>query len=240
MTLNIAHRGFSGLYPENTMLAFKKAKEEGFCDGIELDVQLTKDLIPVIIHDEELERITDVKGLVKDFTYKEIRTFNAGENEKIPSLEEYLEFAKENNIYTNIELKNSILEYPSLEKKTLNLIDKFNFKDSIIVSSFNYKSIAKIKTLDKTIKTGLLYKSHFINLQKYFDMCGADAIHSHYTAFLRSKDLLKNLLENNIEVSSYTIDEEIYMKKFIKEGISSIITNHPDKLHQILIDEKRI
>ncbi|WP_297435873.1 glycerophosphodiester phosphodiesterase [uncultured Clostridium sp.] len=240
MTLNIAHRGFSALYPENTMLAFKKAKEEGFCDGIELDVQLTKDLVPVIIHDEKLERTTGVKGFVKDFTYSEIRTFNAGENEKIPSLEEYLEFAKENNIYTNIELKNSILEYSTMEEKTLDLIDKFNFKNRIILSSFNHESMSKIKTIDKTIKTGILYDSILLSPHKYCQMCGADAMHPNYISLLLSRNSLKNMLKNNIEVNSYTINKESHMRKFIKEGITSIITNHPDKLHQILIDEKRI
>lgn len=234
MTLNIAHRGFSALYPENTMQAFIKAKEEGFCDGIELDVQLTKDLVPVIIHDEELERTTGKKGLVKDFTYKEIRTLNAGNNEKIPSLEEYLEFAKESNLYTNIELKNSILEYKGMEEKTLELINKFDFKDRVIISSFNHESMSKIKMLDKSIKTGILYDSVLINPEKYCQMCGADAMHPNYTSLLLSKSSLKNMLDNNILVNSYTINNEIYMQKFIDEGMSGIITNHPDKLHKLL------
>lgn len=64
MTKNFAHRGYSGKYPENTMLAFRKAVEAG-ADGIELDVQLTKDGVPVIIHDELVDRTTNGKGLVK-------------------------------------------------------------------------------------------------------------------------------------------------------------------------------
>ncbi|WP_077612668.1 glycerophosphodiester phosphodiesterase [Clostridium sp. Marseille-P2415] len=72
-----AHRGYSGKYPENTMLAFKKAAETG-CDGIELDVQLTKDGTVVVIHDERIDRTTDGTGFVKDFTYEELKTYHAG------------------------------------------------------------------------------------------------------------------------------------------------------------------
>ena len=70
-TLNIAHRGFSGVYPENTMLAFEKAIEIG-CDGIETDVQLTKDGVPVICHDEEVDRTTNSTGRICDYTYDEL------------------------------------------------------------------------------------------------------------------------------------------------------------------------
>ena len=95
MTKNFAHRGFSGKYPENTMLAFQKAIEVG-ADGIELDVQLTKDGELVIIHDETIDRTTDGKGYVIDYTYEELSKFDASyiyrgkvEFNKIPTLKEY-------------------------------------------------------------------------------------------------------------------------------------------------------
>ncbi|MGL5767000.1 MAG: glycerophosphodiester phosphodiesterase [Sarcina sp.] len=238
MTLNIAHRGFSALYPENTMLAFTKAKEEGFCDGIELDVQLTKDNVPVIIHDESLERTTGRRGLVKDFSLKELRTLDAGKNEKIPTLEEYLEFAKDNNIYTNIELKNSILPYDGMEEITLNLLAKLGLEKEVIISSFNHESMIKIKELNKDIKTGLLYDSILFNPHKYCKTCGADAMHPNFYSLLISKKSLKNMLNSNIEVNSYTINKEKHMKFFVEEKMSAIITNHPDKLHEIIKSHK--
>ena len=96
MVKNFAHRGFSGKYPENTMLAFEKAVEAG-AEGIELDVQLTKDGEIVIIHDETIDRTTDGKGFVADYTYEELKKFDAsyiytgkmGFN-KIPALESTL------------------------------------------------------------------------------------------------------------------------------------------------------
>ena len=233
MTLNIAHRGFSALYPENTMLAFTKAKEQGLCDGIELDVQLTKDNVPIIIHDEDLERTTGQLGKVKDFTYREIRTLNAGNNQKIPSLEEYLEFAKSNKIYTNIELKNSVIDYKDLELITLNLIYKFGLKEDVIISSFNHESMIKVKNLDKNIKTGLLYDNLMHNPQEYCKTCNSDAMHPNYTSLLISSNIEK-LQKSNIDINAYTVNDENHMRYLVDKKITSIITNHPDILYRII------
>ena len=97
------HRGFSGEYPENTMLAFQKAVEAG-CEGIELDVQLTKDLVPVIMHDEKVDRTTDGNGYIYDLTYAELCKLDCSYPDKfagkfgrlqIPTLREYLEWMAE-------------------------------------------------------------------------------------------------------------------------------------------------
>ena len=110
------HRGFSGEYPENTMLAFQKAVEAG-CEGIELDVQLTKDLVPVIMHDEKVDRTTDGNGYIYDLTYAELCKLDCSYPDKfagkfgrlqIPTLREYLEWmAEEEDLITNIELKST-------------------------------------------------------------------------------------------------------------------------------------
>ena len=126
MTKNFAHRGFSGKYPENTLLAFEKAIEAQ-ADGIELDVQLTKDGEIVIIHDETIDRTTNGKGLVADYIYEELEKFDAsyiytgqfGFN-KIPTLREYFNLIKDTNIVTNIELKTGINEYQGIEEKVYN------------------------------------------------------------------------------------------------------------------------
>ena len=125
MIKNFAHRGFSGKYHENTLLAFEKAVEAG-ADGIELDVQLTKDGEVVIIHDETIDRTTDGKGFVADYTYDELKKIDAsyiyknhyGFN-KIPTLKEYFTLIKDTKIITNIELKTGINEYLGIEKKFL-------------------------------------------------------------------------------------------------------------------------
>ena len=98
--LNFAHRGFSGKYPENTMLAFEKAVEAG-ADGIELDVHFSKDGELVVIHDERIDRTCDASGFVRDYTLKELQSFDASAGFKgiygfnrIPTLREYFEFIK--------------------------------------------------------------------------------------------------------------------------------------------------
>ena len=113
MIKNFGHRGFSGKYPENTMLAFEKAIEVG-ADGIELDVQLTKDGEIVVIHDETIDRTTDGKGYVVDYTYEELSKFDAsyiyrgkmGFN-KIPTLKEYFELIKDLDFITRHRCKGS-------------------------------------------------------------------------------------------------------------------------------------
>ena len=102
------------MYPENTMLAFKKAAETG-CDGIELDVQLTKDQVVVIIHDENIDRTTDGAGMVRDYTYEELKKFNAGvlfpditDFQPIPTFEEYCAWVADTGLETNIEIKTGI------------------------------------------------------------------------------------------------------------------------------------
>lgn len=233
MTLNLAHRGFSSKYPENTMKAFIKSVEEGYCHGIELDVQLSKDNVPLILHDETLDRTTNGTGFLKDFTYADLRKLDAGQGEKIPSLEEFLEFAKDSNIYINLELKNSIINYENLENIVLDNIYKFGLKEKVIISSFNHLSMMKIKDLDKSIKTGLLYDCWLNNPADYCLSCGADALHPHYSSIL-DKKYLQSILNRNISVNCYTVNDEEDMLKLIDLGVSSIITNNPDKLNQLL------
>lgn len=103
-SLNIAHRGFSGNYPENTMLAFKKAVEAG-CDGIETDLHMTKDGIIVICHDETIDRTTNGSGLINDYSYEELCKFDAGikfgeefEKEKIPTIDEFLDYVRDKGL----------------------------------------------------------------------------------------------------------------------------------------------
>ena len=127
MTKNFAHRGFSGKYPENTLLAFSKAIEEGV-DGIENDVHLTKDGVLVVMHDELVDRTTNGKGYIKDKTYEELAQLDASYifkeygPQKVPTLREYLELVKDTDIITNIELKTGVFEYPGIEQKVLSLI----------------------------------------------------------------------------------------------------------------------
>ncbi|GFP74812.1 glycerophosphodiester phosphodiesterase [Clostridium fungisolvens] len=233
MTLNIAHRGFSGKYPENTMLAFKKASE-AYCNGIETDVQLTKDGVPVLIHDETLDRTSNGSGLVKDYTYSELLKFDFGNGQKIPALEDFIAFSKENDLVINLELKNSIIPYEGLEHIILKLLDKYSYqKDKIILSSFNHYSMVNIKTLDNSYKTGLLYDCWIYKPGDYCRLCGADAMHPQFFSVLNKK-LVDDIKSEGFQINTYTVNEVEYMKKLLNLGIDGIITNYPDLLNQVM------
>ena len=128
MTKYFGHRGYSGKYPENTMLAFQKAMEAG-AEGIELDVQFSKDGKLVVIHDETLDRTTTGKGLVRDYTLDELKALDAsyiykgqyGVNQ-IPTLCEVLDYMSDKDAFTNIELKTGVYEYEGIEEAVLECI----------------------------------------------------------------------------------------------------------------------
>src|SRR6056297_1649122 len=146
----LGHRGASGMAPENTESAFKKALQSG-ADGVELDVHLTKDKELVVIHDERVDRTTDGTGYVKDLTLKEIKKLDAGSyfspqfaGERILTLEEALELARSFKLI-NIEIKNMIIKYKDIERELLGTIKKMNLESKVICSSFNHYSVALIK-----------------------------------------------------------------------------------------------
>ncbi|UZP01982.1 glycerophosphodiester phosphodiesterase [Clostridium botulinum] len=238
-TLNIAHRGFSGVYPENTMLAFEKAIEVG-CDGIETDVQLTKDGFLVICHDEQLDRTTTGTGLIKDFTLKELMNFDAGikfgeefKGLKIPTLEEFLKYVSDKNIIINIEIKNSIVDYENIEKTTYDLIKKYKLEERIIVSTFNHYSVRRCIRLDKTIKTGVLYYDCIFEPHNYVQMVGGNALHPEYHSV--NKEIVEKAHDNNLEVNVYTVNDKDDMKRMMDLGVDAIITNYPNVLKELFI-----
>ena len=119
-----AHRGASGYAPENTLAAFEKAVELG-ADGVELDIQLTKDDEIVVIHDEKIDRTSDGEGWVKDYTLEELRGFNYNrtkpeyEHADIPTMREVFELLKPTGLFINIEIKTGVFFYEKIEEKIL-------------------------------------------------------------------------------------------------------------------------
>jgi glycerophosphoryl diester phosphodiesterase len=123
------HRGAAGHSPENTIPSFEKAVELG-ADGVELDVQLTKDGEMVVIHDETVDRVSDGSGWVKDYTFEDLRKLDVNQKFKqmgkmqIPTLREVYELLENTKLHINVELKNGIIFYSNLRKKFLNLPEK--------------------------------------------------------------------------------------------------------------------
>lgn len=139
-----AHRGDSGAFAENTMAAFRAAVAM-HVDMIETDIHLTRDNVLVLMHDDRVDRTTDGTGLIRDFTYAELRRLNCnpgGQFTRIPTLEEFLELCAENGIMVNLEIK----EYYSEEnaercrlcvRKTLELVEYFGMAEKTIINSFD-------------------------------------------------------------------------------------------------------
>ncbi|WP_455257496.1 glycerophosphodiester phosphodiesterase [Peptoniphilus asaccharolyticus] len=233
--LNIAHRGFRSKYPENTMIAFKKAFEAG-ADGVEFDVHLTKDGEVVIIHDERIDRTTDGKGRVQDYTYQELRQFNAAkgfelDKEEIPLLEEYLEYVKDMDIVTNIELKTGVYSYLGIEDKVNDLLKKYELEDKVIISSFNHFSILRMKKINPNLQYGLLTDSWMHEPWNYLN--SLEVKHYHPSGYGMSEDLIRGIHENGLCVNVWFGSERWDFEDVIKMGVDAIITDYPDEIDEI-------
>jgi len=150
----VAHRGYPLRYPENTLSSYKAAYDLGFTH-LELDVHLSKDGVPVLMHDPTIDRMTDGQGWVKDYTLEELRQFRVGRDETIPTLEEALLFAKD-KMTVNVELKQYGELYPGLEETVLEILKKTDMLDQVYISSFDHYSIVKMRKLSDEVELGLI------------------------------------------------------------------------------------
>lgn len=233
-TVIYAHRGASGSAPENTMAAFKKAFSLG-SHGIECDVQMTKDGKLVICHDELVDRTTDGKGLIKDKTYEQIMALDAGswfdskyKGERMPLLEELLEFVKESGMYFNLELKTGIVQYNGIEEKVVDMVKSYGLLDKTIFSSFNHYSIYEIKCKCPEAFTGALYMEGLYKPWKYLESIKCDCAHIFYMA--AQPTITEGLLQNGYTINTFTVDDLDTAKMLVKSGVEGIITNHPERM----------
>lgn len=236
--INFAHRGAAGQYPENTMLAFSKAIEFG-ATGIETDVQMTKDGQLVLIHDENVHRTTGVQGWVKDLTLAEIKELDAGswyssdfQGERIPTLVELLELAKDRDIILNLELKNGVVIYPELEEKVIQVVRDYNMEQRIVISSFNHYSLAKCKQIAPEISTGILYMEGLYEPWNYAKTLGAHALHAYKYAVLPEWVAMAG--QEGIVYHPFTVNEPQEMERLLEAGVAGIITDYPEVLSEIL------
>ena len=235
-----AHRGFSGYYPENTMLAFQKVAEETVADGIELDIQLTKDGEIVIMHDEMLDRTTNGSGWLKDHTLEELKMLSVGVNVKgffprqtIPTLREYFTWLKTTKLITNIELKTSYFEYEGIEEKLIAMVKEFGLEDQIWYSSFNHYTIARIKKLMPEAKCGLLTDTWLMNIGEYAASQGVASVNAR-TYFCAKEGVAAELHAHNIALQAWTPNDAEMMQELVDAGVDVLITNYPDIAAKVL------
>ncbi|MFL2127805.1 glycerophosphodiester phosphodiesterase [Ruoffia sp. FAM 26255] len=235
MSMIIAHRGYSGKYPENTMLAFEKAYEYG-ADGIELDIQLTKDSKIVICHDEEIDRTSNGKGFIRDYTLAELREFEfrnnmydledeTEDNIKIPTLDEFLNWLKTTELMVNIEFKTSIVEYKGIVVKAIELVKERELEDRVIFSSFNHNTIKEVKELDSSLRCGFLTVANLLNPEEYCKKYEVEYYHPMFVSALLSPKIVTDCKKLGIGVNAYTANDSEHIQALIALNIEGVITN---------------
>jgi len=231
MTLIFAHRGAAGTHPENTMVAFREAERVG-ADGIELDVQLTKDGEIVVIHDETVDRTTDGSGWVHDMTYRDLRKLNAAAKWggryghcPIPHLEEVLAWLEPTKLFINIELKNNRIPYEMLEQKTIALVRRYGLEKRTIFSSFNHNSMRFCRMVAPEIETALLYMEPLYDPWTYVKVMKTDGLHPYYRTVTAT--FVANAQRRGLAVRPFTINKPEAMKTMFAYGVDAIFTDHP-------------
>lgn len=233
------HRGCMATFPENTLLGFRQAIEQGV-DGIELDVHLTKDGEVVVIHDETVDRTTDGAGYVKDISLIEMKKFSAGTKfthfpnydaktwnlERVPTLQEVLVLLSPYPIELNIELKTTLFQYKGIEEKVLSLVNDYGNGLKVIYSSFHLPSLIRIKQLDRNAKVAWLLNQWLPHPIDYLQSLELDAFHFSKQIALSDAHNLKDILGN---IRVWTVNDESEIKHLLYLGVNTIISDVPEK-----------
>ena len=233
-----AHRGASGYAPENTLAAFQKAVDLG-ADGVELDIQLTKDDQIVVIHDETIDRTSDGKGWVKDYTLEELRAFNYNRTKPeykhadIPTMREVFELLKPTGLFINIEIKTGVVFYEKIEEKILALTKEMGMEDRVCYSSFNQYTVTRIHELKPDAEVGFLYADGPIDMPSYGVKHGVNALHPALYN-LQYDGFVKECKEKGLKLNVWTVNERPYMEMCCQYGVDAIITNYPDIAKEVV------
>ncbi len=217
------------------MLAFERAIALG-ADGAEFDVQLTKDGVPVIFHDESLLRITGEDRLIKDLTLEELRAFDlsyrfAGQCpvQRIPTLEEYFALVQNLDFLSILEFKTAIFEYDGIEQQVIDLIRRYDLNGKIVLSSFNHYTLLRCKGIAPELPCGILYECRIAEPQDYCRRLGMEFLHPDYR-FLDDVELEKYELAG-VKTSPWTVDGDAEIRYLLRqESIFAIMSNKPDRV----------
>ena len=219
-TIIFAHRGLPVKFAENSLQGFKYAATHG-AEGVEFDVHLTKDKVPVVMHDETLDRTTNGTGYIKDYTLNEIRKFHLENGEPVPLLSELFEILQDKDLYINLEFKTNKIHDVGIEVIVLSLAKQYHFVHPIIFSSFNYQTLKNCQKIDAQqqycflTKMPIPFPAHFIAKNHFA------AIHPHW--YLPSK----------ITQRIWTVDKVSTAKKYFKLGVAGIFTNNFELMNRV-------
>ena len=240
--VRIAHRGASGVSPENTNAAIEIAIQSGV-DVVEIDVHGTSDGRVVVIHDANLNRTTDGRGFVKGKTLDQVRQADAGHwyssafaGERVPLLEEAIEITRHRALLL-IEIKGDFLT-----EKILQIVDEMDASDHVFVQSFNPETIRRIRLLNPSIPTALIVgklpstpsRVRARKMVRQVLEVGANALTLWHATLTPS--FFEEMRKRAVAVWVWTVDEEIIMRDMVQMGVQGIITNYPQRLNAVLRD----
>ena len=220
--LRIGHRGARAYEPENTLRSFRKALEIGV-DAVEFDVRKTKDNQLIVIHDPDVKRTTDGEGLVNELTLEEIKGFSAEKGEKIPTLQEALDFL-DKKVKIVIELKET-----GYEDKVLAEVHEKGLEKNVVVVSFKEEALRKVKELNGEVETGLIYVKHKNPVKAALDLQASYLLPLY--RFTHSANVRK-AHENGLKVIVWTINTPEEVAEYQKKGVDGIASDKPDILLQ--------
>lgn len=229
----VAHRGFSGKAPENTLAAVRMAISLPYVHWMEIDVQLSKDGVPVVIHDFTLDRTTNGHGKVKNMDWELIRRLDAGSwkgrifrGERVPSLEEVLSLAS-GRLKLNIELKTVGDMYPGLEKAVMDLISSKGMRDEVVLTSFDTNVLQRVKEIDPRFRTGLIFDSRLGDPTRSLHELDCCLLSISFSRL--NPRLAKHLAERGVKIMAWTVNKSKEMRRLADMHSDIMIcTNRPD------------
>jgi len=245
--LIIAHRGASGYAPENTLTAFHKAIELG-CQMIELDVRLSADEVPVVIHDGTLARTAGDSRRVSQLTIKQLRQLDAGSwfapecaAERIPTLAEALAAIPE-TVTVNIELKpNGPGQIHRLAEQVSAVIAEQRVERRVLCSSFAHKVLWALRRRFFALPLGYLIEGRVVQ-EQFTEAKGLQASALILQGQWTTPAVIRQAHANRLKVFCYTINRPLQMKQLIRRGVDGLMTNYPDRLARVIdqIEEEAI
>jgi glycerophosphoryl diester phosphodiesterase len=244
--LILGHRGSSAIAPENTLAAFSQAITDR-ADGIEFDVRLSRDGVPVVIHDATLKRTGRIDQFVSNLTAAELQEVDVGSwfadrrqttqtfaGEKLPSLAQVFELFAGTNGVLYVEMKSDGDEGPALAAAVVRLARDSKMKERVVVESFDLSAVREIKRLDSSLRTAALFEPRLLQpistlrRLKTVDAAvevGADEIALHHT--LASRQVIEKALDHGLEVVVWTVDEPRWISRARSFGVKALISNNP-------------
>jgi glycerophosphoryl diester phosphodiesterase len=233
----IAHRGASGRYPENSRLAFEKAMAAG-ADMIELDCQLSGDGHVVVFHDERLARTTGARGKIHDKTLEQLRKLDIGKwrkpafrGERILTLEEALAIFA-GNVDLCLEIKTNAAAPPGIELKLLFILSHYDYLERTTISSFDYRSLARVRELAPEATLGIIYGDRVtVDPLAAAERLAAASIHVQKQ--LARREFLDRAWQAGLDVYVWTVNDPREMEMFAGWGVQGLVSDFPERLARL-------